>query len=399
MMKGASRAPSLRALTVTVTLATSTVATGSCGRAEGSGNVTTVVDSSAGFPVLRHNGTPVEWRAEVAVTVGTDTAGPYQFGRIASVALDRRGSIFILDAASRQLSTFDSLGTFRGLWGRRGRGPGEYVSPQSIAMLHDSVALLDLASTGVVKLYAPNGQWIRDQLISWPSGEHGLKLYPTPPDGYWISTYVRSSVRYRHVIIHQLPSGTADTIDEYIPIVLGSPPITCEISGGFSWYPVPFGPVSLSRPLPNGEQAVAISGSYRIAVLASDGDTARVVERDAIPGPIGDDEWNREVAKFRTWRATRGNPKCTANDFDRPSARPVLESMFIDDERQLWVESHSPGGSIYEVFGLDGSLRARVTGLPPTGGVDPSIVGGRIAMYAPDENDIPRVRVFRIRKP
>ena len=161
-------------------------------------------------------------------------------------------------------------------------------------------------------------------------------------------------------------------------------------------YAVPFGLAGFARPIGDGEQAILLNTDYRIAIVGPTGDTLRVLERDVVPSPISDEDWGRETDKFRAWREGRGNPSCTRDAFERPPAHPVFEWMFLDDERRLWVETYSPDGSVYEVFGTDGSLIAAVTGLPPSQGVDPSVVNGRIALYAPDEKDIPRVQVFRI---
>lgn len=354
------------------------------------------VDSTRGYPVVRSTGTPVRWRTELIASVGADTGGPHEFGVIQSIVLDSRGSLFVFDGANRQLSAFDSLGRSRGPIGRRGRGPGEYGSAFSVAMLHDTVVLLDYQK---IVFFSPEGAWVRDRVVNAPSGPQGLILYREHPSAFWTRSSFRAGGPFRDAFIRHTVDGAVDTIENREPVVAHFPPINCDAGrGGFSWYSTPFGPQPLSWPLRGGEQAVLVNTSYTIAVVGRAGDTVRLIERDVRPGPIGDAEWEREVAKFRHWRATRGNPSCTRNSFDRPPARPIVDWIFTDDEGHLWVQSHSPEGPVYEVFGSDGVPVARLTGLPPSGGVDPSVVAGRIALYAPDSNDIPRVQVFRIRK-
>ncbi len=358
----------------------------------------TVVDSSAGYPVYRHSGTPAEWRAELISTIGADTGGVYEFGQVRSVVLDSHGTLYVLEPEVARVSVFDTTGEFLGTRGRKGRGPGEFLSPPSIAMLHDSLVVFAPWNQRFV-MFTPGGELVR----SWPApaltGEIDRALRPTPPDGFWNSTaFLQGGVR--RVFIRHPTRGEPDTVTNYRPIIAGAPPITCPgRNGGFGMYPVPFGPASYSKPIGDGEQALVISSAYRIVIVGRDGDTLRVIERDVTASPIADADWESETAKFRAWRADRGNPSCTRDEFERPSTRPIFERMFVDDEDHLWVETYSPDGSVYEVFGRDGSLLAAVTGLPPSRGVDPSVANGRIALYSPDANDIPRVQVFRIRKP
>lgn len=363
------------------------------------GSVSTAVDSAAGYPVYRHSGTPPQWHAELVITVGADTGGVYEFGRVQSIVLDSKGALYVLDPTLARVSVFDSLGRFVATRGRKGRGPGEFVSPQSIAMLSDSLAVFAPSSRKLV-LFAPDGEWIRTDPSSAAAGPQDLILYRTPPQGFWTATaYVQQGIGIRRAFI-RYPSGATgglDTITSRAPRVESAPPITCSAgSGGFSMYAVPFGLTGFARPIGGGEQAILLNMEYRIAIVGPTGDTMRVLERDVVRSPISDEDWGRETDKFRAWREGRGDPTCTRDAFERPPAHPVFEWMFLDDERRLWVETYSPNGSVYEVFGVDGSLIAAVTGLPPSRGVDPSVANGRIALYAPDENDIPRVQVFRI---
>lgn len=367
-----------------------------CGSADRMGSVSTAVDSSAGYPVYRHSGTPPQWRVELIATVGADTGGPYQFGEVRSVVLDSHGSLYVLQPRIAQVSVFNSSGTFVGTRGRKGKGPGEFGTPESVVMLGDSLVVFAPFSQRFV-MFAPDGEWIRTWPAPRPTGEHDLLIYRTPGDGFWFSTILPPGAEFRRVFIRYPTRGTSDTVANFRPTVMGPPPITCPAgNGGFSWFEVPYGPAAYSRQIDGDEQAIVISSEYRIAIVGPEGDTLRVLERDVEPSPIADADWESEMARFRAWRAQLGNPSCTRSGFERPSARPVFEWMFVDDERRLWVETYGPDGSVYEVFDTDGSLIAAVTGLPPSRGVDPSVVNGRIALYAPDANDIPRVQVFRI---
>jgi hypothetical protein len=365
-----------------------------------SGPIATSVDSSRGYRILSHSGTPQRWRADLVATVGADTGGPYEFGAVTSIVLGSTGRLHVLDGGQRQLIVFDSLGSLLGRWGRRGKGPGEYTAPNAIAMLHDSVALLDRPGSGRIMIFGPDGAWVRDWRVNAPTGANDLILYRTGADMFWTQTAFVGDGGIRRAYLRQPPRDASDTVDVRTAQVPGLLVISCAAGGGaFSFYPAPFGPVAITRPFRSGNQAVAVSSDYRLWIIAPSGDTLLGIERVKPPATLTDAEWDAEVQKFQAWRASRGNPACTRSGFERPAVRPVVQRMFVDDEGLLWVETYGGAEGVYEVFGEDGSLRATVGGLPPSGGVDPSVVAGRIALYAPDSNDVPRVRVYRLRKP
>lgn len=74
-------------------------------------------------------------------TIGVYDGPPHEvFGRIADVAMDPWGNVYVLDAAARQVRMFDSRGEFQAALGSRGRGPGSFSSPR--ALRHDGEAQL-----------------------------------------------------------------------------------------------------------------------------------------------------------------------------------------------------------------------------------------------------------------
>lgn len=80
------------------------------------------------------------------LTIGSaNTEGPALFARIRSVAMDKAGNVYVLDAGSQAVRSFSQTGRHIGTGGRSGRGPGDFTDPVMIA--HDGMSLLYVADS------------------------------------------------------------------------------------------------------------------------------------------------------------------------------------------------------------------------------------------------------------
>ncbi len=375
------------------------MATAGCGAAgAGDSSVAISVDSSRGYPVVRSSGEPMAWAAEPVSTLGVDSTGESVFGTVRSVLLDSSGAAYVLDPSFHQIHVFEADGRFRAPWGRRGNGPGEFASPYSIAWLGDSMAVLDPGNSRVT-LLGPDGRWAQQWTAErLTGGGNFLRLYRTPPRGFWmIGLRPTEAGGWDQLFVRFTSEGPADTLTYFSMPNLSASSARCEAPdgwiGGFSQ---PFGPTALVIPNAAGEQLVATTTDYRIAFVDRRNDTLRVLERPVEPANVTDAEWEEGQREMREWRAEHPGSHCDRTSWDRVATKPVLKSMFTDDEGQLWVEVLTASGLVYDVFGMDGRLRASVHGLPPSSGIDPSVVAGRIAIVVKDSLDVQSVRVFRL---
>ena len=365
-----------------------------------SGEATVTVDSTGAYPVIQSAGAAPQWRAELVTTIGADSAAEPAFGTVNSVLLDSAGDVYVLDPSFKQLSVFSPDGTLRGRLGRRGSGPGEYTLPYSIAWIGDSLAMMDPGNARV-SLLGPDGKWVRQWVMERITGSNIVRFYRTPPHGFWtIATRRTNEGTLARLFVRYTSQGPSDTLVYFMHPQLFGGYARCDTpDGGFTSFEPPFGPLPLVIPNAAGEQVVAVSSGYRIAFVDRELDTVRVITRTVDAAPISDAEWAEASAEFIDWKRKNPAAHCNRDGWDRPATKPPLQWQFVDDEGQLWVEVLTRDGRVYDVFGPDGALRGTVTGLPSVGGVDPSVVNGRIALVAKDSLDVQVVQVFRIRKP
>lgn len=76
--------------------------------------------------------------ATPTLTVGAlDSPDQQVFGAIKDVQLGTDGRVFVLDSRLNEVRVFSARGEFVQSFGRPGRGPGEFVNPQSLAVTAD----------------------------------------------------------------------------------------------------------------------------------------------------------------------------------------------------------------------------------------------------------------------
>lgn len=79
--------------------------------------------------------------AVVTRTIGAAGDGDDGFAYIADVKVARDGRIFVLDMADALVKSYDSTGKFIRRFGRKGDGPGEFVSPTTLIVSEKEVTV------------------------------------------------------------------------------------------------------------------------------------------------------------------------------------------------------------------------------------------------------------------
>ncbi len=90
------------------------------------------VDTVEGVLVVSNTAEPIltgdsGWRLEEELSIGVIEGDPdYQFGGIAAMEVDARGTVYVADQQARRVAIYDSAGVFQVAFGRQGEGPGEF---------------------------------------------------------------------------------------------------------------------------------------------------------------------------------------------------------------------------------------------------------------------------------
>jgi len=78
-----------------------------------------------------------------------------------AVAENREGIRYVLDQGDQRVLRFDGTGDYLGSFGRRGEGPGEFLSPADLVVLEDGTVVVGDYDNRRVSFFDPEGTFLR----------------------------------------------------------------------------------------------------------------------------------------------------------------------------------------------------------------------------------------------
>jgi hypothetical protein len=141
-------------------------------------------------PKLESAETPIESvaRLEKSGTLTEEDGVPFFSDPSFGVITDG-GEVAFIDQANQQLAVFDSSGTRRISMGRRGQGPGEFLSPQAVYSLHkDTLAVFDRQKLLVTLFTHGQTESSSIRFDRWPfNADDQLQLVGRFASGEWVA--------------------------------------------------------------------------------------------------------------------------------------------------------------------------------------------------------------------
>ncbi|MDE2793504.1 MAG: 6-bladed beta-propeller [Gemmatimonadota bacterium] len=371
----------------------------------GIGDHTTTFDTVGGIIHVTNAGTPPEWRLAPVVSIGptsvTEQETPEEFGHVSSAALGPEGTVFVADAANREIRVFGLDGTHLRTFGRQGEGPGEFQSIYSIAWVGDRLLTFD-PPLGRIGEFSAEGEWLgqRRTTAGWTGSSALLRFYPVGPNE--VFRYALGPDLESLWVGHHSGGDTGDTLPRLRPrtedLPGATPGITCEWEGGFGYYPHTVGAKFVQHPGSGGVVYSAWGYFYRIAVTTVGGDTLRVIERDLPAEPVPDEEWDAGSADFEDLRERRPEASCNPRSYTRPDRRPFIEELFIAPDGKLWVDVIRAAGNRWEFFDAEGRLLGSVPAVPYKERTVPVFRGNYLVTIRRDDLDLDHVDVWRLER-
>ena len=338
------------------------------------------------------------WRIVEDLRIGAmDGPGPDTFGDARGIEVDGEGRIYVLDAQSQEIRVFGRDGAHLRTVGHQGAGPGEFRRANGLALGPDDV----------IYVYDQANQ----RLSALLHGGDSLVTHPLRTSHWgwvWDGAADRAARVYdrvyttvgedRQAVLRRFDpaSGRVDSLP--LRIEFEGPRNVITTPRGSAG--VPFSASLISRIDGEGRLWFASSNRYRIhRVDVETGDTLLILDFDAPPVLVSDEERSREIARLDSFVQRTGGT--TWDQSVIPATKPILQQFELDDQGRLWVRMSSTDSvTTMDVFEPDGRLMATTSTALPFWSYDGQlrVRGDHLYAIVRDELDVQYVVRARIER-
>lgn len=325
------------------------------------------------------------------------------FGEIRGVQAASDGTIYVLDYQATEVRAYDPDGRYLRTVARRGEGPGEITEANGILLSGDTLLWMNDHARWVIIGVDQDGNEVRrfDKPVRsygyiwdgvfdrrgryWRDDSHsddGI-VYPPPP-GLSTRTY-RDYYKF-----HDLSSGAVDSV------FLGKSSSRSysyeDAVGLWQFLPLMFEAEESIVVNPSGGFWRASTAEYRVVRTNEEGDTLLVIEAGLPVLRVTDEERDAYVEGILEHRPDiRSEAEEVAGLM--PDIKPILASLFVDDENRLWVKRVTPEGAaaFYDRYSQNGDYlgSVRLAFTPAWSRI--WVQHGAIYTWVTDQMDVPYV--------
>lgn len=335
------------------------------------------LSASCSAPELSHELASERRYLEPDLVIGSYDEETYSLSAVAGLTVDPLGRIYVSEQRPPEVRVYEPGGAFVRALGRRGEGPGEFLTPGGLGWLGDTLWVHDGANLRVT-LFDTSGTFLH-------SFQPGAQFQPRNPDGSRIGTNwplaggttlgmvsppptasgVKPGAGERPLLRLSREGAVQDTL-ALLPLTQYLSFMVTLRGGGVSSSSLP----SFLRddPLvarsPDSESIVVVfrqfpeadEGRFRVVRFSSSGDTILDREYSVAPRPL------TEADKRRIFDWI----------FSRSDVRGLFERVTF--ERAMPLPSHFPPVT-GAVPGFDGSIWLRGVELPESDSVSRTVLG------------------------
>jgi len=334
------------------------------------------IETVEGVEIVRNPKAPMypqgalELREELSIGAA-EGAEEYMFFRLRGLAVDGQGEIFALDQRKPRVDVFSGDGRHVRSIGRKGQGPGEFVTPFFIALAPAG----ELVVGGMDKLsfFDRSGGFLRSQ----ENTVRPLAFIKYLDNGDAVGTRMvmeEQKPRYEVVLCGS---------DLQPKSVLASSPMP-DPEAKYALF------ASMIRwDISHGREIVCASGheGYRLSVFDAEGRLIRTIDNDYDPVPVTDLDIDRQMKRHGIQ---------SRDEVTIPRVLPPLWWVYADDEGRIYVSTwqRDPGSGIalFNIFDPEGRYLCN-TLIP---GEPLVFEDGRLYAIVEDEEGIQYIKRYRM---
>ncbi len=325
---------------------------------------------------------------------GADT----HFGDIGSVAVGRRGTVYVADWLQPGVLALDSLLAPLPTIGREGEGPGEFLLKFNIQTLPgDSLLVFDgrLQRVTVFPEERHDSSQIQMTVVPpyvsnlWRLGVSPTKHLALSRRAFYAGEGSEADEERYDVFSILDESAQAMEFDSIL-VVPSSDALVARASGLVSVGNHPYGRDNLIQVLPSGGFAYVNTGALSVTVFDADGNRTTSFSYPTVPIPVSSEHLSSAAQEM-----TPNFAKVLLEG--APYTWPPVVGLVVDDRDRIWVGlREQPGEEDREwaAFTREGRHVGSVR-LPSGFGVR-AATSHKLLGVVRDDLDVPQLRVYRI---
>lgn len=347
-----------------LTLTSSLLGTG-CGSAttdSSEGWAGTIDTLASGEIIVRNTDEPLwsseeTWRVVEEMRIGGDMGDDaILFGDIGSFDVDAQGRVFALDGQTQEIHVFDSDGTHMHTVGGRGTGPGEFEDASAVDLSRNGEIWVMEMRKGQLSILDAYGDYLRKESI----GGVGWSQWP-------YSGGFDPVGRYNALIRSFHDEGTTESFARFDQSLTPLDTIPVPKKPDAEYFSNETGDMQVGVPYqgyiawcfaPNGNLWTLRTDQYELAEITGHGETLRRVTKEYEPIRVTAED-RTEWGQSMEWFTDQGGK---INWSKIPKTRPVVRSLYCDDEANLWVrrvtiksdDDKESEGPLFDLFDPEG---------------------------------------------
>jgi hypothetical protein len=266
---------------------------------------------------------------EEDLSIGSVEDENTMFYRIGGIAVDSLGNLFVVDSGNQRVQKFDKDGNYLQTIGRKGQGPGEFMSPYDIFL--DEQGNIYVSEGMKMHVFNPKGNSIKDFVLSTFVMKYSVDL-----EGNIIAYgFLRTERAQNFGVILINPEGKiTKTIAEYPGMSMVSRKGTM-FSFSHSYTPL----LSFSSIEKNGV-SYGYGLDYKLYLIDRTGETFLIIKKNEPSQSISRREKDKIITDFLENTAQEGRkwPRDVVEEgANFPDHRPFFSNIASDDKGRLYV--------------------------------------------------------------
>ena len=341
------------------------------------------------------------------VSIGeVDGEEEYLFGQVSEIAAAPDGSIYVFDSQVPALRKYDAKGKYVRTLGRKGQGPGEYLSGGGLAVGPDGKVYLWDTGTWRINVYAPSGEYVESFATPNTLGANvRVRMQRSLVLDHQGALYYRASLRSgpgafdARTVWFKMKNGVVTDTLEIPKAGPGAPQLVASVktstTSAESRADLPFAPRPLEQLSPLGYFITSYPSRYAFEI--PQGNRLLSVRREVKPEPVTSSE-RAQAKKEIEERMRRTQPNWSWNGPDIPKTKSAFDAINVGADGRIWIPlvRQPPGsGGSFSQTNFTGGRSSANTGTPrrePTQ-PRPKPLPGLFDVFEPSGTYLGQVRV------